>query len=498
MRFDYVIDPDLPVLAWCAVFRQGSEHVQVFVGSRVEVTEDWFVEGAWDGPFAEGGFDYCHALMGSGGKISGDVVKFSTPTHYYEHIITYRSDDYLLVSNSLTFALAVSDDGFDPTYGCELFEFADMRSRGLRKKFATLPTRKGVGLCVHQFSNVIVNKDLEIRHENKVHPPAPVDYASYYAALRGSLKAILDNSTDASRKTGGYRPVAATSQGYDSVAVSAMAKEFGCKEAMTFTNLDPDHRGPDDGGQAVAAQLGMTVSEYDRNTFKQLPGLVHAEFSAHITGAYVPLTVIADQMRGAIWLTGDAGGWVWSVHAYEHISDMQRINEDGSMLVGVSAGEFRLRVGYIHAPIPMIGAVNHRHIYRITHSKEMKPFSLRQTYNRPIPRRIAEEAGVPREMFGQFKMAGMVYIIERRGLTGDSKVDFDRYYAQLDRSLPWRQKTIRSLRSVAYHLEAYLVTKPINRTLRLFHLYPATTHKLPRRWKTKPSQNPDYAFRLGH
>jgi len=40
------------------------------------------------------------------------------------------------------------------------------------------------------------------------------------------------------------------------------------------------------------------------------------------------------------------------------------------------------------------------------------------------------------------------------------------------------------------------VTKPINRTLRLFHLYPATTHKLPRRWKTKPSQI-HYAFHWG-
>jgi hypothetical protein len=38
----------------------------------------------------------------------------------------------------------------------------------------------------------------------------------------------------------------------------------------------------------------------------------------------------------------------------------------------------------------------------------MDPWRLRNAYDRPIPRRIAEEAGVPREIFGQSKMGSVV------------------------------------------------------------------------------------------
>jgi hypothetical protein len=46
-----------------------------------------------------------------------------------------------------------------------------------------------------------------------------------------------------------------------------------------------------------------------------------------------------------------------------------------------------------------------RRLYEISVSAEMQPWSLNSDYNKPIPRRIAEEAGVPREAFGMVKMA---------------------------------------------------------------------------------------------
>jgi len=38
-------------------------------------------------------------------------------------------------------------------------------------------------------------------------------------------------------------------------------------------------------------------------------------------------------------------------------------------------------------------------------SEEMQPWSIGGDYDKPFPRRIAEEMGVPRELFGQRKMA---------------------------------------------------------------------------------------------
>jgi hypothetical protein len=38
----------------------------------------------------------------------------------------------------------------------------------------------------------------------------------------------------------------------------------------------------------------------------------------------------------------------------------------------------------------------------------MRPWRLENSYDRPIPRRIAEEAGVPRDLFGQIKVGSVV------------------------------------------------------------------------------------------
>jgi hypothetical protein len=70
--------------------------------------------------------------------------------------------------------------------------------------------------------------------------------------------------------------------------------------------------------------------------------------------------------------------------------------------------EVRLVVGFIHLPMPFIGARQRQDILRITESAEMKPWRLGNAYDRPIPRRIAEQAGVPRHLFGQVKTGSVV------------------------------------------------------------------------------------------
>ena len=71
-------------------------------------------------------------------------------------------------------------------------------------------------------------------------------------------------------------------------------------------------------------------------------------------------------------------------------------------------GELRLALGFVQLPLPFMGARQKADIVRITESSEMDPWRLGNAYDRPIPRRIAEEAGVPRHLFGQSKMASAV------------------------------------------------------------------------------------------
>jgi hypothetical protein len=77
-------------------------------------------------------------------------------------------------------------------------------------------------------------------------------------------------------------------------------------------------------------------------------------------------------------------------------------------VAGHGLAELRLVVGFIQLPVPFIGARRKADIIRITESAEMDPWRLRNDYDRPIARRLAEEAGVPRHMFGQSKMGSVV------------------------------------------------------------------------------------------
>ncbi len=77
-------------------------------------------------------------------------------------------------------------------------------------------------------------------------------------------------------------------------------------------------------------------------------------------------------------------------------------------VAGHGLAELRLVVGFIQLPVPFIGARRKADIVKITESAEMDPWRLRNDYDRPIARRIAEEAGVPRHLFGQSKMGSVV------------------------------------------------------------------------------------------
>ena len=106
-------------------------------------------------------------------------------------------------------------------------------------------------------------------------------------------------------------------------------------------------------------------------------------------------------------------------------------------LSGASFHEFRLRVGFLHLPVPYIGMIHSAAIQAIARSHEMEPWSIGGNYDRPIQRRLAEEAGVPRELFGQRKRAGAHFRIDEIGMmTATSQADYHAFYVDLRRRAP--------------------------------------------------------------
>ena len=114
---------DIPVLSWAAIIRRNSDVVRVFHGAWVETSEDSFVEGAWDGDYAEGAFENATALMGFGGKIKQDKVLFCCPCHPLERLNLYRDADKIVISPSLAFLLKLTGLTLDHSYPHYYWDF---------------------------------------------------------------------------------------------------------------------------------------------------------------------------------------------------------------------------------------------------------------------------------------------------------------------------------------------------------------------------------------
>jgi hypothetical protein len=232
------------------------------------------------------------------------------------------------------------------------------------------------------------------------------------------------------RKT--YSLVAACSRGYDSTAAAALASLAGCREGVTFVESRHPLGHPltglryeahDDCGTPVLTALGIEAREFDRNGIHAIPGYPRAEFFLSPVGVTDMSTVVMEPwLRGRVLVSGRHGERYWSLRMSSRRQNLAET--DDVHLSGGALAEFRLRAGFLHFPVPYVGALHGCALHGITHSEEMRPWRLGTRYDRPIARRIAEQAGVPRHMFGQLKMgAGQM----SRSLDGESYRDFLAY-----------------------------------------------------------------------
>jgi hypothetical protein len=103
-------------------------------------------------------------------------------------------------------------------------------------------------------------------------------------------------------------------------------------------------------------------------------------------------------------------------------------------MCGCSLSEFRARVGFLLVVPPFFGALSHPSVSTISRSAEMEPWSVGGRYDRPVPRRLAEEQGVAREAFGGRKNAVAVLLNRdgrmRHRLRPDSYAHFEQFYQE--------------------------------------------------------------------
>lgn len=393
----------IPKLAWCAEMMLG--RVRVEHGGAVEVGDGSIVEGAWSGRFADWDFSTAPTFTGTGLKVSGDQVLFATPTDTLHALFFIRCRRRLFCSNSLPFLLTRSGDEVDPSYPYYQFDLMSVMY-GLNRYCRSIPTLGGHHVSIVYHSNILVDGALRTTSIPKSAPPAFPDYDAYTHFLTSEVVGVSANAGDPERRSG-YEPLATISSGYDSPACAILARSAGCREAVTFTKARRDYGYQEDTGKRIAEQLGLEVTEYDSAAYLSQSTLREIEFVASgVGGDDVIFSALEDRLSGRLLYTGFHGDKVWARTGQTPSEDIVRGDASGASMT-----EFRLRVGFLNLAIPFIGCVRHPSIHSISSSDEMRPWSLDGDYDRPIPRRLVEEAGVPREWFGQTKKAAAMPVV---------------------------------------------------------------------------------------
>lgn len=400
MKLFYDIKSSIAPLSWYASVNKGI--CRVICGKEVEINDSFFVEGAWNGKYSEAGFINADWFCGTGGKTTDKGITFSTPTHVTSGLYSTYSNKEFCVSNSLYLLLAINDYSLDPQYVNYEVDFNSILDGidGYKKTIHVV----GGEVKVYYFKNIIVSDEGKVSVLTKSSISPFASFENYYKRLCNSIKDLANNGSDEQRHKK-YGMVTTVSKGYDAPCCAVVAKQAGCDIAVTF-RAEGKYR--DDSGVEIAKALGYAkVIERNALDYLQRSDNVEAEYlCTGELGAQISFSAFDNDFTGNMVFTGDRGDSIWN--KYNRICNDQFRFVD--ILNHLGCSERKLWVGYISIPMPLYGASSWSSIQKISQSDEMKQWSLDNNYDRPIPRRICETAGLRRDMFGIEKHgAGFTY-----------------------------------------------------------------------------------------
>ncbi|MCC6610736.1 MAG: hypothetical protein IT515_13815 [Burkholderiales bacterium] len=401
MRFEYTVIPEWPPLAWLARCEKGSDCVAVSHGPQVESTDDWFCEAAWAGSYDEGGFDRTDIVAGSGGRARGDTVCFVTSGSTVDRLQSIEGPDAVWVSNSLPALLAATDGSLDPSYPRYKQDLISI-VRGIDRYNRWLHTTAGPVQLTY-FDNLRWNGTALAVEPKPLADRCFPAFSHYYDFLRESIAGLAENMATGKRRYP-YQFLGTMSSGYDSTTVATLARSAGAREVLCF---DRAKEGESDTGEVAARHLGLVPLPVRGDAWRSMSRPEIPFIAGNAMGEEVRFSAAADHLGRRVLLTGYHGDKVWDTHTKDLGSHIRRGDPSGSGLM-----EYRLWVGFLHCPVPFWGVRQIRDVHAISTSPEMTPWDVGGDYNRPICRRIAESAGIPRTAFGQRKLAASTMLQE--------------------------------------------------------------------------------------
>lgn len=410
-KITYVLEKNLPRLGWIASVDTEKRLISVIHGEYVECTEDWMVEGIWDGEFGDGNFHESEVFFGSGMRIVGDSLFFITSSALTDRILLCETKKLIVLSNSLLLLLAWTDSSLDEehSYRSEAVSIARKGVKKYDRKFRVINPE--IKYFTQVFYENILIKDGKIEYRLKKQEEVELrTYENYYDYLIGKIEKIKINYKSADRKIP-IKTFTTMSSGYDSTAVSALVKNIDVKECFSGNRIDGLlFKSRDENVKAIAHKLGYKINKLDTKrksiTKDELDFLstnypkgsnsVWSEISLHSM-----VKTLESQNQASAVFTGYAGGHLWDANL------LRKYRTDEfkgyGALSGLNLTEIRLKAGFFNVPISYILRRRVDDIVKISNSKEMAYWKLNNEYDKPIARRIVEEAGVDRKLFGMEK-----------------------------------------------------------------------------------------------
>jgi hypothetical protein len=399
-KFEFAPSSDLPPLAWVAHVEQ--QRVRVACGTSVRRSEDAFFDGTWAGDAGLASVLESTTPFGAG-MVVRDGRLFVVPAgHTCEGIYLCRprvAAGTLFVSNSIAALLEATNQGL--VAGVDYVSRFINLAEGLSFTPIEIPTSASP-IEFHFFENLAIDDDGRFSVVRKPREKPFASYEDYLARLESATASLFANAPD-------YEPVIALSNGYDSTAMAVVAARAGLRRALTFATVRParsNEADTSDSGEATAQRLGIEAQVLDRVSYMTRDDLPEAEFLATGgPGEDVANTAMESELKQRILVSGDVGAALYRFGRPKR-SDLWRLDLSGSSMT-----EFRLRADFIFAPLPVFGMTEIPSLQDITLSTQMEPWSIGGYYDRPIARRIAEEAGgLPRGSFATVKHAATALI----------------------------------------------------------------------------------------
>lgn len=406
---NFTLNCNIPKLAWGLKIAESS--ININYGLGVTCHSKGIVEGVWDGEFNK--FDYSKSenVFGSGLTIENKNLIITPPSHMYEcvFLIKNKVTNEVIASNSLAYCLSFfknnikSDD--------EIFE--DIRKNNDRQtKLGVLGFEPLIyehdsfnlfALYYHNFSI----SPAGVKLVSRLHERNYANFESYKNFLEDTLSSLIDNG-ESQNRVKQLKAFSTLSKGYDSPAVTCLLKDIADFDCAT---INVEVNGLNDSGLEIAEALEINCISCEHPVGSNIQNLGDIEYSAdlaELSNDFFAAQGLGDDsvflsfdkyLDDKIVFTGALGDTIWNASTRPPNGIPVRV------LYGKSLTEYRLKKGFSHIPVPTIGAVFPVSIYRLNFLNDMKPYSIKGNYNRPISRRIVESAGVPRGIFATEKNA---------------------------------------------------------------------------------------------